>query len=213
MLRMKKVLVALLATASVAALLMIQLRQPSQEKTKSVSPPKMTSRAGVDQSSRLLPIPGDNAGSATTNIPQPSSPGPLSGNMVTVHGLPPVFLGSGDAPWESTIEEIANRADVPDRIKARLLIQMLPGLPDEAVAKAAEEAAIRLSNADYKAVLLPTLLDPHTHGMAMSVLFADLMKRPETISIPILQSIAQDPSHPYSPFASDNLRLMLGRTQ
>ena len=86
---------------------------------------------------------------------------------------------------------------------------MLPGLPPEVLARAAEEAATRLPNANYVAALRPTLINPQTHGMAMSVLFSDLMQRPEAITLPILVSIAQEPKHPYALSARDNLQLLL----
>ena len=44
----------------------------------------------------------------------------------------------------------------------------------------------------------------------MSVLFADLMERPDSIALPALLAIARQPAHPYAATALDNLRLLLG---
>ncbi len=147
---------------------------------------------------------------AQSSLPDP--PAILKQEGVSTPVVSPLFLARGDLPWEAQIEAIAARQDVPDRLKARFLISMLPGLPEEALAKAAEEATARLPDADYPSVLQPVVIDPHTHGMAMSVLFADLMQRPDSITLPVLLSIARDPTHPYAHSARDNLQLLLGHT-
>lgn len=146
----------------------------------------------------------------TPDILPPYPPRPEAGVSLKVPGLAPILLaGRNSAPWEKTIDAVIERTDLSDAVKARSLIQMLPGLPAEVLARAAEEAATRLSDADYTNVLRPTLANPQTHGMAMSVLFADLMQRPGSIALPILASIAQDPKHPYSQNARENLQFLL----
>lgn len=129
---------------------------------------------------------------------------------VAVPDLAPIPLFAGNVPAEMQIEAIARRTDVPDGLKARALLQMLPGLPEEALAKAADEAASRLPDSDYAAVLLPVVVAPGTHGTAMRVLFADLMERPDAITLPALLTIARNPAHPYATAAHDNLELLLG---
>lgn len=136
---------------------------------------------------------------------------PLTTSLPKVHPDPaPIHVTSTDTPADVQIETIARRADLPDPLKARVLIQMLPALPEEALARAAEEAASRLPDADYAAVLLPVVREPRTHGAAMSVLFADLMERPDAITLPALLAIARQPAHPYSGAARENLELLLG---
>ncbi len=128
---------------------------------------------------------------------------------IVVPEFAPILLRSDDVPAEVQIEAFLRRTDVPDRLKARALIQMLPGLPEEGLTRAAEEVANRLPDADYATMLLPTVLDPKTPGLAMSVLFADLMERPDAITLPSLVTIARNPEHPYAPSARDNLALLL----
>lgn len=172
-------------------------RGPRIERTSEVvSPePAMTGSGNLNAASANFPPSQALAATASIAVPE----------------FAPIPLGSGDVPAEMQIEAIVRRADVPDRLKARLLIQMLPGLPEEALAKAADEAASRLPDADYVAVMLPTVLDPRTHGLAMSVLFADLMERPDAITLPALVTIARNSEHPYAPSARDNLALLLGQ--
>ena len=155
----------------------------------------------------LQPLP-----SVTSDEPAPAPlpaavPEEESGLVLQAPTLP---LDAGPLAWERQIADIANRSNVPDLLKARLLFQMLPGLPEEALAQTAESAAGLLADKDYAAVALPTVLDPRTHGRAMSVLFADLMERPDALALPALLAIARDPKHPFAPAALDNLQLLLG---
>ncbi len=130
--------------------------------------------------------------------------------MLKAQGLAPIPLRNrDDALSELTIDGAIQRADLSDLDKAQLLVGMLPGLPPKVLARAAEEAATRLPDANYVTALRPTLINPQTHGMAMSVLFADLMQRPDAIALPILVSIAQEPKHPYAQSARDNLQYLL----
>jgi hypothetical protein len=138
-------------------------------------------------------------------------PASSSATVLAVPGLPPVTLHTGETPGEAIIAAITRRTDLSEKLKARLLFQMLPGLPEAVVAQAAEEIVRRVTDSDYRELLLPALLDAKTHGMAMSVLFADLMQRPEPVALPILLSIAKNPGHPYSPYARENLEHILGQ--
>jgi hypothetical protein len=74
---------------------------------------------------------------------------------------------------------------------------MLPTLPAEALQRGTELAMQFLRDKDY-ALVRPRLLDPQTHGMIASVLFADLLERPDEIALPALLAIARIPSHPYA---------------
>ena len=123
---------------------------------------------------------------------------------------PRLELARGKLPWEEKIEGVTGAGDLNDAVKARRLLAMLPALPEQALTAAAEEAVKRLPDADYNAVALPLVANPQTHGRVESVLFADLMERPDAITLPVLLRIAQIPNHPYARFAHDNLDLLLG---
>jgi hypothetical protein len=112
--------------------------------------------------------------------------------------------------WDSQIKAMTDRTDVTDTEKARALVRMMPSLPEEVLGRAAEEAASRIADRDYEAILRPTVVNPETHGRAMAALFADLMERPDEITLPTLLTIARNPAHPHASSASDNLRLLLG---
>ena len=122
---------------------------------------------------------------------------------------PPLALEQGTLPWEEKIEGVLRDGSLNNTAKARRLIAMFPELPADGLATAAEECVERLPDADYDAVALPAIASPKTHGAAANVLFADLMERPDAITLPALLRIAQIPNHPYARFARENLRLLL----
>lgn len=121
---------------------------------------------------------------------------------------PPLELRTGTLPWERQIADTIARFGTPAE-KASALLKLLPTFPPEAHAAATEKALEHLPDRDYAAVALPAVTNPATAGQAMSVLFADLMERPDAITLPALLSIAQNPRHPFAAPALDNLRLLL----
>ena len=97
-----------------------------------------------------------------------------------------------------------------DTAKSRRLLAAIATLPEPALTTAAEEAVRLLPDADYNSVALPLVANPRTHGSVESVLFANLMERPDAITLPALLRIARMPDHPYAKFARDNLDLLVG---
>lgn len=123
---------------------------------------------------------------------------------------PMLQLARGKLPWEETIKSVTGAGDLSETAKARRLLSLIPSLPENGLAAAAEEAVNRLPDADYNEVALPLVANPQTHGSVESVLFANLMERPDAIALPALLRIAQTPNHPYAKFAHENLDLLLG---
>ena len=123
---------------------------------------------------------------------------------------PPLALDQGTLPWEERIESVVRDNSLTNTAKARRLLAMLPGLPEDGFGTAAEECVKCLPDADYNVVALPVITNPQTHGAVANVLFADLMERPDAITLPALLRIAQIPNHPYATFAQENLQLLIG---
>ena len=67
-----------------------------------------------------------------------------------------------------------------------------------------------LRDPDYAAIAQPVLVNPQTGGAILSVLFADVMQRPDAIALPALLQVARSPEHPYASYARDNLALLVG---
>ncbi len=192
--RMKFRIATLSVAVAVAALAVFSARNGKRDAEPVPIPP-----APVEEQMRdAIQIPTEGAAPVADFVtPEPRLP-------------PRLELARGKLPWEEKIESVTGATDLNDAAKARRLLAMIPALPEHGLATAAEEAVKRLPDADYNAVALPVVVNPQTHGLVESVLFADLMVRPDAITLPALLRIAQIPNHPYARFAHDNLDLLLG---
>lgn len=115
-------------------------------------------------------------------------------------------------PWEAAVASIlrtpASRGD-----KAAALFSLLRQLPTEAWPSVTEQALAWLPDSEFERQAGPMLADPETHGLVASVLFADLMQRPQSVSLPLLLAVARQAAHPYATSARDNLALLLGQNR
>ena len=138
--------------------------------------------------------------------PQIAEPSPKPGDSApqTAPALP---LDMAPPTWVLQLTDKLSRLKPTE--KARAIFAVLPTLPEEALAIAAEQAVEKLPDADYPATALPVVTNPETHGQVLSVLFADLLERPDAITLPALLTIARNPDHPFAPSALDDLRLLL----
>jgi hypothetical protein len=134
----------------------------------------------------------------------PPLPDPQGGDPI----IPPLPLQAGELAWEKRLKEILADPGIDDTAKAKRLLDLLPVFPVEGREEAAEEAMARLSDADYRHAQ-NILVNPATFGLALRVMWTDLMDRPETISLPILLQIARNPQHPFAPQALENLDLLM----
>jgi hypothetical protein len=177
--------------------LAIMVRQPANQAPAPVREPEATPTAGIkSQMPARLPTPEDTE--RKTKAP------PSEQAAESTPGLE-----RGPLPWEEKIESVLRDSSLGDTAKARRLLAMLPTLPEDGLAAAAEASVARVHDPDYNAVALPVVANPQTHGAAESVLFADLMERPDAIALPGLLRIAQIPEHPYAKNAMENLGLLL----
>lgn len=137
----------------------------------------------------------------TTPIIDPETDQPL---------IPPLPLQTGELPWEARIRTILTREKETDIEKAIELFRLLPTIPAEGAETCAEEAVKRLPNAEYRHAQA-AVSNPGTYGLALGILFADLMERPDHWRLPTLVAIARNSAHPYASPARDNLQLLLGQ--
>lgn len=121
---------------------------------------------------------------------------------------PQLVVTSGVLLWEKQIADVANAQRSPAD-KARAIFAMLPTLPAEALETATRESIERVSNVNYAAVALPILINPQTNGRVLSVLFEDLLDRPQAIALPALLDVAQNEKHPFAQPAKEDLELLL----
>jgi hypothetical protein len=191
-------LLALLAFAAVVVTLAVfakrssfQLPQPVRE-GKAPSTPRIVTK----ELANAFGIAKENRGE-----PEPAP--------AEVPLAPPLPLEQGTLHWEERIEGVLRDVTLNNTAKAQRLVAVFPELPAEGLATAAEECVARLPDADYDAVALPVIANPQIHGAVANVFFADLMERPDGITLPALLRIAQIPNHPYAKFSRENLRLLL----
>ena len=120
---------------------------------------------------------------------------------------PPIPLDTSPSNWE--LQLVGKLSHLKPTEKARAIFDLLPTLPESALATVTVQAVEKLPDADYAATALPVITNPETHGQVLSVLFADLLERPDAIALPALLAIAKNPDHPFAPSALDDLRLLL----
>lgn len=171
----------------------------SSQKVAIIDGPPSSETVPVEEQMRdsIIPPPVAEKTEATDTLEEPQF-------------APKIQLSRGKLDWEAAIESVTNAPGLDDAAKSRQLLAMIATFPENGLTSASEEAVKRLPDADYNAVALPMVTNPQTHGLVESVLFADLMERPDAITLPALLRIAKTSDHPYAKFAHDNLDLLVG---
>ncbi|MDB6173257.1 MAG: hypothetical protein JWL59_2568 [Chthoniobacteraceae bacterium] len=123
---------------------------------------------------------------------------------------PRLELQTGSLLWEDRVTAITQSATLTEGAKARELLRNLVSFPEEGLETATQEAVNRLPDKEFAAAL-GLLINPQTHGRVLQVLFADLLERPDEITLPALLSIARNGTHPFARQARDNLGLLVGK--
>jgi len=204
--RLLATLAAIVVTAALAFVLLfgrswsVSVMPPPPPATQTVTAPQQPPPASLRETSMTTParLPAAPIPKASATPEEEDSS--IRPPQLALEGLPP-------ASEQMVANAVAGQAKGSAR--ARALFALLPRLPEEALASTTEEAVQNLPNGEYNSVALPLVTNPLTHGQEMSVLFADLMERPDPITMPALLAIARNPSHPYAGSALDNLKLIL----
>ena len=151
-----------------------------------------------------LPVAAAAPSPAWTPAPFPGAARPVVSAVTPAPGVP-----SAMAPaWESTIDGIL-RSDASEGQMARMLINILPTLPEDGQIEAANHIANLLPDADYK-TLRPLLLDSSLPESVLSVFFTDLMNRDDPTKLNAFLDIAQIPNHPFQSEAMSDLQIYVG---
>jgi hypothetical protein len=130
----------------------------------------------------------------------PSLPAAPAATAASARGITPA--------WEGTIEAIL-RLNVSEEQMARMLINILPTLPEEGQVEAANHITNFLPNTDYDS-LRPLLLDASLPESVLSIFFADLMNRDDPTKLNAFLDIAQAPDHPFHAQALSDLQVYIG---
>src|SRR5687768_14111556 len=97
--------------------------------------------------------------------------------------------------WEYKIDEVL-RSNADESQTAQILINMLPSLPPDGQAEAAQHISNLLLDKDYNKVL-PLVKNPNLSEEVLDVFVTDLMNRDDATKLPTLLEIARIPNHPH----------------
>jgi len=110
--------------------------------------------------------------------------------------------------WESTIDGIL-RSNVSQVQMARMLINVLPTLPEDGQIEAANHISNLIPDSEYNSVR-PLLLNSSLPESVLSVFFTDLMHRDDPTKLNAFLDIAQIPNHPFQSEALNDLQIYVG---
>ncbi len=111
------------------------------------------------------------------------------------------------AEWELKIDQML-RTDTSETNTAQMLINLLPTLPPEGQAEAAQHITNLLVDEEYMRVL-PLVRNPALPEEVHDVFLTDLMNREDPVKLPALLDIAKLPTHPLHEEALVDLEIFL----
>jgi hypothetical protein len=151
----------------------------------------------VVASSRTAPPPPAPAQAAATNKP----------TNVTVAAPAAADATNGVAEWEEKVDEILG-SDADDTNKVTQLFALFPKLPEEGQSEVAQHLSNLVPDDNYKPLgdLLQNAKLPES---VLDVLMGDVLNRPNSVKLPELLSVAQNPDHPKVDEAKDLIVLYL----
>ena len=111
------------------------------------------------------------------------------------------------AEWEVKIDQVL-RANADETQTAQILINMLPTLPPDGQAEAAQHISNLILDKDYNRVA-PLVKNPGLSEEVLDVFVTDLMNREDAVKLPVLLDIAKIPNHPHHAEAATDLQIFL----
>ncbi len=109
--------------------------------------------------------------------------------------------------WSAKIDRILGM-QAGNTETAQMLINMLPTLPPDGQAEAAQHITNLIEDKDYGKVL-PLLRNPALPEEVQDILVTDLMNREDPVKLPALLDVAKLPTHPYHEEALTDLQIFL----
>ncbi len=153
---------------------------------------------------------------ATTPASENENPGPRPKNPTnTVPGIHPRKTPPGPSAtatnlvsdWEDKIDGILG-SDLDDAVKARQMLELFPRLPEDGQMEAAQHLSNLVEDKDYEP-LGKLLTNTGLPEAVLDVLLADVLNRPNSLKLPLLLKVAEDPRHAKAQEAKDLLELFL----
>lgn len=111
------------------------------------------------------------------------------------------------ADWEDRLDEILG-SDEDETNKVKDLIAVFPRLPEEGQTEVAQHLSNLVSDEAY-APLGQLLQNTKLPDSVLDVLMSDVLNRPNSLKLPQLLQLAQNPDHPKADEAKDLIELYL----
>lgn len=145
-------------------------------------------------------------------VPRPIAPRPKETDPVAPTATKMVAQPAEIPEWENKIDAVLranpDNSDAANRATAQMLINLLPTLPAEGQAEAAQHITNLLDEKDYNSVL-GIVKNPQTPEEVLDVFVTDLMNRDDAVKLPTLLEIAKIPNHPHREEAQTDLEIFL----
>jgi hypothetical protein len=109
--------------------------------------------------------------------------------------------------WEDRLDEVLG-AETDEKQKAQQLLAMFPNLNEEGQIEVAQHLSNLVEDEDFPA-LASYATNSALPESVLDVLLSDALNRPNTMKLPLLLEIAQNPNHPKATEAKDLLELYL----
>ncbi len=109
--------------------------------------------------------------------------------------------------WEDKLDQVLG-ADTDEKQKAQQLLAMFPNLNEDGQIEVAQHLSNLVEDEDFPA-LAQYATNSALPESVLDILLSDALNRPNTMKLPLLLQIAQDPSNPKAGEAKDLLELYL----
>ncbi len=159
-----------------------------------------------EENARAKPV-ASATPSKTIAVVRRATPEPTARNTAPEIATPDTNPPPALAAWEVKIDQVL-RANVDEAQTAQILINLLPTLPKEGQAEAAQHITNLVLDKDYSRIL-PLVKNPGLSEDVLDVFVTDLMNREDTVKLPALLDIAKIPNHPHHEEAASDLQIFL----
>jgi hypothetical protein len=163
-----------------------------------------------------VPVPTPEISASTTPPPPPTPqvtavtpapPADATATTMPTETAPAMAQQDLSTNWEDRVDEILASAD-EDTNKVKRLFEMFPRLPDDGKVEVARHLSNLVADPDY-APLGQLLQNAREPDSVLDVLMQDAVNRPNSLKLPVLLDVAQNPDNPKSGDAKDILALYL----
>ncbi len=137
-------------------------------------------------------------------IPKPAAQVASTPTPIQVPDVKPV---TDDTNWEDKVQTILD-SEAEDEEKVKLLFALFPTLPEDGQVAVAEHLA-NLVDDEHYAPLGQLLKDARLPTSVLDVIMNDALSRPDSMKLPLMLDIAQNPEHAKAADAKDVLETYL----